>query len=59
VPGALCYLRLHEEPASRDAILTVIRARVIPWMPARHGLPGVFRRIDPAAMRRVPVFADD
>ncbi len=57
-PDELSYLRLHDDDAFRAGILTVIRTRMVPWMQARHGLPGVFRRLDPAAMRRVPVFAD-
>jgi hypothetical protein len=56
-PDELGYLRLHDDPAFRAGILTVVRARMVPWMQARHGLLGMVRRPDPADMIRVPVFA--
>lgn len=57
-PDELSYLRLHDDPAFRKAILTVIRARMVPWMEARHGLSGAFTKRHPADMRRVSLFTD-
>ncbi|MCU0908014.1 MAG: DUF4304 domain-containing protein [Rhodobacteraceae bacterium] len=56
-PDEMSYLRLHDDPAFRDGVLRVIRARIVPWMEARHGIAGVLRREAPADMRRVPLFA--
>ncbi len=56
-PDELPYLRLHDDPAFRTGILTVVRARMVPWMQARHGMGWMVRRLDPADMRRVPLFA--
>jgi hypothetical protein len=55
-PDELSYLRLHDDEAFRTGILTVIRARIIPWMEANHRLPGPFLRPDPGDMRRVALF---
>jgi len=58
-PDALPYVRLHDDPPYRAAIMTVIRARMIPWMEAQHGLLGLARRLAPEDMRHVRIFEDD
>lgn len=56
VADALHYARLHDDAAFRNGVLTVIRARVIPWLEARHS--HWFRSPAPEDMRRIRIFED-
>lgn len=53
----LYYLRLHEDPAFRNAILTVVRQRMIPWLEVRHSKWSLIWMPSCQNMAKVPLFA--
>ena len=57
-PDALPYRRLDDDRAFRDAVLAVVRRRMIPWMETRHRLPGLPGWPSPAGMSAIRLFAD-
>jgi Domain of unknown function (DUF4304) len=55
---ALSYVRLHDDPAFCNGVMTVFRARMIPWMEARHALIAVRALPRPSIMGSVRIFSD-
>ena len=53
----LSYVRLHDDPAFCNGVMTVFRARMVPWMEARHGLSAVRAIPGPSIMRSVRIFS--
>src|SRR5262245_29334865 len=53
---SLYYVKLHENAAFRDAVITIVRSRLVPWIEARHkGLSLIFLP-SPEHMAKVPLF---
>ena len=57
VADELSYVRLHDDPAFRSGVMTVFRARMVPWMEARHGLSSVRAIPGPSIMKSVRIFS--
>jgi Domain of unknown function (DUF4304) len=55
---ALSYLRLHDDPAFCNGVMTVFRARMVPWLEARHALPAIMAMPEPSIMGSVRIFSD-
>ena len=53
---SLYYAKLHENTAFRDAVITIVRARLIPWIEARHKRSSLIFSPLPSHMTRVPLF---
>ena len=58
VVDQLCYVRLHDDAGFRNGVMTVIQARMIPWMEARHGASAMIRMPSPADMVAVKIFTE-
>jgi Domain of unknown function (DUF4304) len=54
--GEFHYVKLHEDMAFRDAVMTVILTRLIPWIEARHKLLSLFSLPNPKDMAKAPLF---
>ncbi len=55
---AMSYERLHDDPAFGNGVMTVFRARMIPWMEARHGLLAIRSMPPPSVTGSVRIFSD-
>jgi Domain of unknown function (DUF4304) len=55
---ALPYVRLHDDPAFCNGVMTVFRARMVPWLEARHTLPAIKAMRKPSIMGSVRIFSD-
>jgi len=53
---SLYYVKLHENAAFRDAVVAIVRARLIPWIEARHKARSVIFLPLPEQMAKVPLF---
>lgn len=41
-PGTICYIDVHDDPATLDRILQILQSRALPWLDAHHdGLPAL------------------
>jgi hypothetical protein len=58
VADELCYVRLHDDAGFRNGVMTVIQARMIPWMEARHRASAMIRMPSPADMVAVKIFTE-
>lgn len=58
VADELPYVRLHDDAGFRNGVMTVIRARMIPWMEARHKASAMIRMPSPADMVAVKIFTE-
>lgn len=58
VAGELNYVCLHDDPGFHAAVMTVLRARMIPWMEARHRASALVAMPKPEDMAKVKIFAD-
>ncbi len=52
----LYYLNFHDSVAFKDAVMTVVQARLIPWIEQRHKPSSLFRLSTPEAMATTPLF---
>lgn len=57
-PDQLCYLCLHDNDGFSNAVMTVIQARMIPWMEARHRESSLISMPSPADMVAVKIFTE-
>jgi Domain of unknown function (DUF4304) len=55
---ALSYIRLHDDPAFCDGVMTVFRARMVPWLKVRHGLIAIKSMPPPSVTRCIRIFSD-
>jgi Domain of unknown function (DUF4304) len=55
---ALSYVRLHDDPEFCNGVMTVFRARMVPWMEARHALAAIKPMPKPSIMGSVKIFSD-
>jgi hypothetical protein len=58
VADELPYVRLHDDTGFCNGVTTVIRARMIPWMEARHKAFAMIRMPSPADMVAVKIFLE-
>jgi hypothetical protein len=54
----LSYLRLHDDQAFCNGVMTVFRARMVPWLEARHTLAAITAMPKPSIMGSVRIFSD-
>ena len=52
----LHYVKFHESAAFKDAVLTIVRARLIPWVEARHTASSLLSLPSPQDMAQAPLF---
>ena len=52
----LYYVKLHEDTAFGNAVLTIVRERLIPWIEARHKASSLVGLPSPKDMAKVPLF---
>jgi Domain of unknown function (DUF4304) len=55
---ALSYVRLHDDPAFYNGVMIVFRARMVPWMEARHRRLAVRAMPPPSIMKAVRIFSE-
>jgi Domain of unknown function (DUF4304) len=53
---SLHYVKLHEDAAFRDAVVTIVRSRLVPWIEARHKRSSLIFLPLPRHMTKVPLF---
>ena len=53
---SLYYVKLHENAAFRDAVIAIVRFRLIPWIEARHKALSMILLPLPEHMAKVPLF---
>ena len=58
VADGLSYSRLHDDPEFRNGVMTVLRARMVPWMEVRHRRAGFIGMPSPSVMGSVRIFSE-
>jgi hypothetical protein len=58
VADEMPYVRLHDDTAFCNGVMTVFQARMIPWMEARHRASAMIRMPSPADMVAVKIFTE-
>jgi Domain of unknown function (DUF4304) len=58
VADGLPYMRLHDDPAFCSGVMTVFRARMVPWLESRHRRLPMRAMPPPSIMKAVRIFSD-
>jgi hypothetical protein len=58
VADELSYERLATDIEFRDGVMTIVRARIVPWLEARHRLASTGRMPSPEDMVKIAIFKD-
>ncbi len=58
IADELSYVRLHDDAAFCDGVMSVFRARMVPWLEARHRLSALRAMPQPSVTGLVRIFSD-